>query len=333
MREPSASVHGDMLPDLMGKVMIVTGGNSGIGYATVQQLARRGAKVYIAGRSQERVSAAIARLHEEGLEPGNGKLEWLELDLEAPSKIKDVAAAFLEKEGRLDVLVHNAGRMRTPYVLGEGGIEKSMLVNYVGPFLLTKALLPLMTKTAKEKNGDVRIVTLSSSEIRQLKGYEVRYRNLDDWNKEYAGEKFPIVGAKKDDQLRYSKTKLAITLYTQELQRRLDTDGVPITVMSVHPGWVYTEGFLKDPLHDIPILGWLLNFIFKLTFKTPTEGAQAPVFAAASPDVAERRDRFKGAYLVSPGKIATPQHPQAESVVLAEELWKATEPIVRQWEG
>lgn len=103
--------------------------------------------------------------------------------------------------------------------------------------------------------------------------------------------------------------------------------------MSVDPGWVYTEGYLKDPLHEIPVLGMLLNSVFRFTFMTPTEGAQAPVYAAASSDVAERRDHFKGAHLVHPGKVATPLHPQAESVTLAEELWKATESIVEGWES
>ncbi|TBU21810.1 hypothetical protein BD311DRAFT_743353 [Dichomitus squalens] len=156
-------------------------------------------------------------MHEEGSDPVNGKLQWFELDVEASSKIKDVAATFLEEEGRPNVLVHNAGRyvdmslMRTPYVLGE-----------------------------------------------------------------------------------------------KELQRRLD--GIPITVMSMHLGWVYTECFLRDPLQDSPILGYLQIFFLKLTFRTPTEEAHTSVYAAVLPDVGR-------------GEIAS----RAESKSLAEELWKAAE--------
>ena len=78
--------------------------SSGIGYHTVQQLARKGAKVYIAGRSEARVAAAIERLRAEGLEPGNGALEWVELDLSDPRKAKEGAEKFLARETRLDVL-------------------------------------------------------------------------------------------------------------------------------------------------------------------------------------------------------------------------------------
>ena len=78
--------------------------SSGIGYHTVQQLARKGAKVYIAWRSEARVKAAIERLRAEGLEPGNGAIEWLQLDLGDPRKVKESAEKFAEKETRLDVL-------------------------------------------------------------------------------------------------------------------------------------------------------------------------------------------------------------------------------------
>ena len=78
--------------------------SSGIGFATVQHLARKGAKVYIAGRSEARVKAAIERLRAEGLEPGNGALEWVELDLSDPRKAKESAERFVAKEARLDVL-------------------------------------------------------------------------------------------------------------------------------------------------------------------------------------------------------------------------------------
>lgn len=80
------------------------GNSSGIGYATVQHLARQGAKVYIGARSEERAKAAIERLRAEGLQPRNGELEWLELDLSDPRKAKASAEAFLAKEKQLDIL-------------------------------------------------------------------------------------------------------------------------------------------------------------------------------------------------------------------------------------
>ena len=108
------------VPDLSGKVIIVTGGkcvgwnnhciltyrttSAGIGYSTVKHLARKGAKVYIAGRSKTRAREAISRMKHEGLEPGNGEVVWLELDLIDPRNATKAAKEFMSKEKRLDVL-------------------------------------------------------------------------------------------------------------------------------------------------------------------------------------------------------------------------------------
>lgn len=96
------------IPDLTGKTILVTGGNAGIGYATVKHLARKGAKVYMAARNKARAEAAIAKLKSEGLGPGNGEVIWLELDLGDPRNPKKAAQEFMDKEDRLDVLIHNA---------------------------------------------------------------------------------------------------------------------------------------------------------------------------------------------------------------------------------
>ncbi|KAG5342647.1 hypothetical protein C0989_010615 [Termitomyces sp. Mn162] len=90
--------------DLKGKVIIVTGGNKGIGYATVQHLARGGAKVYLAARNEERARKAIETLRQGGFTPGNGEVLWLKLDLGDPSHAKKAADEFLTRETRLDVL-------------------------------------------------------------------------------------------------------------------------------------------------------------------------------------------------------------------------------------
>jgi NAD(P)-dependent dehydrogenase (short-subunit alcohol dehydrogenase family) len=92
------------LLDLRGTVVLITGGNGGIGYATVQHLARRGAKVYLAARNESKAIDAIARLHAEGLEPGKGDIVWLNLDLGSPRTAKAAAEEFLKRESRLDIL-------------------------------------------------------------------------------------------------------------------------------------------------------------------------------------------------------------------------------------
>ncbi|THU77463.1 NAD(P)-binding protein [Dendrothele bispora CBS 962.96] len=102
------------LPDIKGKVVLVTGSSSGIGFAALQHLVRLGAKVYMTARSEERAKSAIERLEKEGKEPGNGEVLWHELDLVDPRKAKASAEKFMEKEERLDILINNAGLFVEP---------------------------------------------------------------------------------------------------------------------------------------------------------------------------------------------------------------------------
>ncbi|KAG6371298.1 hypothetical protein JVT61DRAFT_9768 [Boletus reticuloceps] len=127
-------------PDLSGKVIIVTGGNTGVGYGTVKHLARKGAKVYMAARSKTRAEEAIAKLKQEGLGPGNGEVVWLELDLIDPRNAKATAREFMNKEKRLDVLVHNAAILMGDYQLTPDGVESLFVVKYVEDLLQPREL-------------------------------------------------------------------------------------------------------------------------------------------------------------------------------------------------
>ncbi|KAL1945760.1 hypothetical protein VTO73DRAFT_1762 [Trametes versicolor] len=314
------------LADLTGKVAIVTGGNSGIGYATVQILARHGAKVYIGARSEERAKAAIERLRAEGLQPGNGELEWLALDLSDPRKTKESAEIFLSKETRLDILVNNAGVMRIPYKVDSTyGIQQNMLVNHFSPFVFTKALLPLLSETAKKPDSDVRIVVVSSRAISDMKGRGMRFRDINEINEKFGDGLL-------SDYHRYAYSKFANVLYAKQLQRRLDVQGVPITVLSLHPGAVDTEGVRKDPGVTAPVLGAFFRLLIGSFFLTASGGAYASSFAAASPIVKAERDKYKGAYLDPPGKIVPAPAPEVESKELAEELWATTETILKSFD-
>ncbi|CDO73677.1 hypothetical protein BN946_scf185015.g5 [Trametes cinnabarina] len=305
------------IPDLTGKVSIVTGGNAGLGYATVQHLARHGAKVYIAARSEERAKAAIERLHAERLHPGNGQLDWLVLNLSDPAQAKAAAEAFLQKESS----------MRIPYNIdSKYGIHENMLqCSHVSPFVFTNALMPLLARTAREPDSDVRIVMVSSHMIKTLKGRDIHFRDVNDFNEKFGNHIY-------SDMHRYALSKLANILFAKELQARLDVQDLHIIVLSITPGSVNTEGIYKDPSLKLPVIGPLLKLIFPRIFLSPTEGAYTSVFAAASPVVRAERDRYKGAYLEPPGKLAIPPAPQAESKKLAEELWNTTEAIVKTFD-
>ncbi|KAL6306000.1 NAD-P-binding protein [Sparassis latifolia] len=308
------------LPDLKGKVIAVTGGSSGIGYATVQHLARHGAKVYMAARNEEKSKAAIARLQTEGLAPGNGEIVWLDLELSDPRNAKRAAEQLIAKEQRLDVLINNAAMPRGPYALTSEGIQDVMAINHVSPFVFTNTLLPLLYRTAKEPNSDVRIVNVASDGIMFLKR-GVRFRNLGDFNDEHAHDLSPGLS-------RYFRSKIANVLFTQKLQKRLDADGVPIIAMALNPGTVRTEGLRNDAAHLPPVVSTLFSLLVDVGWATPSKGAYTSVFAAATPAVRAQPDVYKDAYLEPPGKLGSPPNQDAKSPELAEELWNTTVEIL-----
>ncbi|KAF9256617.1 NAD(P)-binding protein [Marasmius fiardii PR-910] len=152
------------LVDLKGKVAVVTGGSRGNGYATVKHLARAGAKVYLGCRNDKRAKEAMEYLRWEGLGPGFGEIVWLDLDLSSPKRAKAVAEEFIRRERRLDILVNNAGVFSGQFRGGDGALSTLVTVNYLSPFVFTKALLPLLAATAlNDYKADVRIVNVRPS--------------------------------------------------------------------------------------------------------------------------------------------------------------------------
>ncbi|KAG2110145.1 NAD(P)-binding protein [Suillus cothurnatus] len=296
------------LPDLSGKVVLITGGNTGIGYSTVKHLARRGAKVYMAARNQTKAEKAISQQKAEGLGPGNGDIIWLELDLKDPRNAKKAAEEFMKQEKRLDVLIHNAAVLLEDYAMTPDGIQEIVMVNVISHIVLTRTLQPLLDQTATEPNSDVRIVIVSSVAHKFVYG-EPHFRDLDDLNKELKNSLSPTFA-------RYSMTKLMNMLYAFKLQRHLTAVGSPITVIAVHPGVVDTFSD-KPPLSNIKFIAKPIMF---LLFVHPDRGAYNSAFAAASEEVAKQREKYKGAYLTQVTKLTEPAK-VAKDEGLANELW------------
>ncbi|KAH9910687.1 NAD-P-binding protein [Epithele typhae] len=274
------------LPDLTGKATIVTGGNAGIGYADCFHLARKGAKVYMGARSEERAQAAIAQLEEAGVE--KGKVEWLDLDLTYPKKVKAAAEGFMEKESRLDILL-DCLQMRRLWSFPDGsvGVLDTMMINHFGVYIFTQTLLPLLKRTAEDPSDDVRIVTLASDSLALVKGLDVRFRSVEDYNREFKE-------ASDSDRCRYAVTKLADALYARALQRQLNAANAPILVLSADPGWVWTPGVSAIPFLQKPAWKPVVALLRLVAFVDPIEGAHSSVFAAASPAVREEAGRWKG---------------------------------------
>ncbi len=199
----SATWSADDIGDLTGRVALVTGANSGIGYETAGALARKGAHVIMACRNAERARRARDKLESE-LE--RSSLELLPLDLADLVSVRRAAEAVLGRHARLDILVNNAGVMGTPYRQTADGLELQMATNHFGHFALTGLLLDRLVTTERS-----RIVTVSSQMHRAG-------RLLPD---DLGGE------APRNTWVAYGTSKLANLLFTAELSRRLVGAGLP----------------------------------------------------------------------------------------------------------
>jgi len=237
------------------QVVIVTGSNSGIGKATAKALAGMGATVVMAVRNMERGEIVQEEIVEE---TGNKSVSVMVCDLASRDSIKRFTEEFKAEFDRLDVLINNAGAVFARRRLSVDGIESSMAVNYIGPFLLTRELLSLL-----EASAPSRIVNVSSG----LSG-----------NAEFDFDDLQRETGYKGMQA-YAGSKLMLTTYTLELARRLE--GTGITANVVEPGFVATNLGRNS--------GSLLNSVMFTLVRpmqiTPEKAAENTVYAAASPDL------------------------------------------------
>jgi len=209
------------IPDLKGKVIIVTGGNSGLGYWSVKAFAEKGAEVILASRSIENGEKAKTEILNEIPE---GKIEVAELDLADLESVRRFAKNFQHKYTRLDVLLNNAGIMTTPYFKTKDGFEGQVGTNHLGHFALTGLLLPVIEKTSGS-----RVVNVSSAAHKQGK---MDFNNLLFEN----GKGYSPMKA-------YGRSKLANLLFTYELQRFFEGNKIDSISVAAHPGVSQTELF------------------------------------------------------------------------------------------
>lgn len=277
------------MPDLTGKIALVTGATSGIGIWTAAGLAKTGATVVITARDRTRGEAVQRDL---AAQAPAARIELLIADLGSLAGVRRLAADIKERYQRLDILINNAGLMADRRELTIDGFEKVMAVNYLAPFLLTLELLDLVKRSAP-----ARIVNVGST-------LSDRARiDLDDLQSE---RRFTMFGA-------YAQSKLALLLFTVELARRLDGSGVAVNV--VHPGGVATN--------ILRLSGWLggvaeaLRPLLRLALLSPEDGAKTSLHVALAPELAS----VSGRYFKPPGREAAP-NPVAADRKLTEALWQ-----------
>jgi NAD(P)-dependent dehydrogenase (short-subunit alcohol dehydrogenase family) len=241
------------MPDQTGKVAIVTGANSGIGYEEARGLALRGAQVILACRDEKKGAAAAGRICEE--QP-DALAEFARLDLADLSSVRQFVEAFTTHHDRLDILINNAGVMAVPELRQTAdGFEMQFGTNHLGHFALTGLLLDTLMHTP-----NARVVTVSSS------AHNMGRINFDNLNAEQSYNRW----------VAYGESKVANLLFTYELQRRFEAAGADAIAVAAHPGWTATN--LQGD-------AGLFRFFNPLIAMQPEQGALPTLYAATAPDV------------------------------------------------
>ncbi len=235
------------IPDQTGRVAIVTGANSGIGWETARALVQKGATVIMACRSLQKADHAAERIMAHS---PSGNAVVLPLDLADLDSVRAFTTSFSKSYNRLDILINNAGVSAKSYGKTAQGFELHFGINYLGHFALTGLLIDLINAT---KNA--RIVTVSSI------GHWIGSIDFEDlsWERHYPR------------QLPYSRSKLANLLFTYELQRKLTAAGKETLAIAAHPGWTDTnmtrKGYYRiaNPLFGQPAFMGALPSLYAAT--------------------------------------------------------------------
>jgi NAD(P)-dependent dehydrogenase (short-subunit alcohol dehydrogenase family) len=290
----------DQLPDLTGKVYVITGGNSGIGFEAAKHLGKVGADVVLACRSLAKAEEAAMELRTHV----RGKVGVVQLDLSDLPSVRKAAEDIRAKHSKIDALVNNAGIMQTPKLETSDGFELQFGTNHLGHFLWSGLLIDLVEAAAG------RVVTLSS--IAHLSG-EIRFDDL-------------MGKVKYSPMAAYSQSKGANLLFALELDRRLLASGRKAISIACHPGYTNTNLQSTGPTG-------FFNFLYKFTnpliAQSPPDGALPTVLAAAGS--AAKRGGYYG-----PQKMGGLRGPVGDAKVasyildeaVAKKLWDESENLV-----
>ncbi|KAG0742217.1 hypothetical protein G6F62_008043 [Rhizopus arrhizus] len=292
----------ESIPDLTGKVAIVTGSNTGIGKICALEMAKKGCTVILACRNEEKTIKVVEEIK---TATKNEKIEFIKLDLMSLASVKQFAQEFKAKYQELHILINNAGVLMCPFGLSEDGIETQFATNHVAHHYLTMLLLPVL-----EKSTPSRIVTVSSL-AHALTFSKLNLDSISD-PKAY------------DRGTQYSKSKICNILFTRELAKRLETKGITnLYVNCNHPGAISSDLYrhLYDP--KVGIMAWL-NRLF---FISEEDGALTQLYLATSPEVEEKG--IRGQYYVPFGVLGTPRG-EAAHQERPIELWKFTENLIKE---
>ncbi len=293
------------LPDLSGKVFVVTGGNSGIGLEAARELARKGGHVVVAARDTAKAERALEDIR---TSVPHASAETLRLDLADLASIRTFASALRARHARLDVLCNNAGVMALPYRKTADGFEMQLGTNHLGHFALTGLLLDLLLATP-----GARVVTVASG------AHRLGRIGFDDLQGERRYSKWRA----------YGQSKLANLLFSYELARRAEKAGADLTAVAAHPGYAATHLQEAGPRMAGSALGARIFALGNRLLAQPASmGALPTLYAAAAPGV--RSGDYYGPG--GPGEMAG--HPKkvdssrrSHDHETAERLWRISEEL------
>ncbi|KAI1877780.1 hypothetical protein JX265_003788 [Neoarthrinium moseri] len=306
----------DDVPDLSGKIAIVTGGSEGIGYGCTYTLLKHNiSKLYILSVSEEVAKGAKAAIGQDlGQETAN-RTEWLFCDISDWKKVKEVAEQLKEKTERLDILINNAARGIMTFQLTDYGVDRHMALNHMGHVVLTSHLLPLVKKTAEQGNV-VRIVNQASN-AHQATPSDTKFENLEELNRDLgpngnygrsklAGVSHWIRRAYQTDgidlicseppvtrglsqaprhhlNLLFADFSIRQILYARYFARHVTQAGHPNVLMNAsHPGFVSTKMSKEDIHEPYPLGGYAMSIGMEPFKKNQFEGAVSTIFAATT---------------------------------------------------
>jgi retinol dehydrogenase-12 len=244
---------------MAGRTVLITGANTGIGRATAEELARRGARLFLACRSEAKTAPVLEAIRRQS--PGV-KVDFLPLDLADLDSVRACAARFLERGEPLHVLLNNAG-LGGQRGITKQGFELAFGTNHLGHFLLTQLLLPRL-----EESAPARIVNVAS-----MAHYEAK---AIDWDRLRKPTR-TLTGLTE-----YEVSKLCNVLFTLESARRLKGTGVHS--YACHPGVIASDVWRAVP--------WPLRWVLTRKMATPEQGSAAPLHCATSPAVADHDGRY-----------------------------------------
>lgn len=292
----------DELSDLSGKLFVITGGNSGIGFEAAKILAGKNADVVIAVRNEEKGRQALAKL----VNLGEGRCEMLSLDLADMSSIRKAAAEAHERFGAIYALINNAGVMQTPKQKTKDGFEMQLGTNHLGHFLWTA----LMLDQVDGRGG--RVVTVSS--IAHKFG-RIDFDNL-------------MMEEGYDASRSYTRSKLANLLFAMELHRRLEAAGSKIKSVACHPGYSATELQFTGPVGPLKLVYKLTNAVIA---QSATRGSWPTVLAAADERAVSGGYYGPTGFFDARGPVGDADvERRALDETVADRLWKRSEDLVDQ---